>query len=160
MQNLVAVFHSNKVDSEENTPKYIPTAIQSFNGKRKPILSENTSVNRSNRRPSINGGLRLLHLNQILHLRHPSASALQSNNPNNESVVYESFKFRWIWEAEVGFIQTSKYRSREDRWLWVTWPSGVCGKYTHFSSFSSFTKIITNLVPHFFGITNLAPQFL
>lgn len=77
MQNLVAVFLSKEAESEEIAPKYIPTAIQSLNGWRKAILGENASVNGSDRRPSINGGLGLLHLNQILHLRHSPASVTE-----------------------------------------------------------------------------------
>lgn len=77
MQNLVAVFLSKEAESEEIAPKYIPTAIQSLNGRRKAILGENASVNGSDRRPSINGGLGLLHLNQILHLRHSPASVTE-----------------------------------------------------------------------------------
>lgn len=74
MQNLVAVFLSKEEESEEIEPKYIPTAIQSLDGRGKAIFGENASVNGSDRRPSINGGLGLLHLNQILHLRHPPAT--------------------------------------------------------------------------------------
>lgn len=71
MQNLVAVSLSKEEESEEIKPKYIPTTIQSLNGQGKAVFGENASVNGSDRRPSINGGLGLLHLDQILHLRHP-----------------------------------------------------------------------------------------
>lgn len=112
--------HQKQTENEVIAPKYIPTAIQSMNGRRKAIFGENASVNGSDGMPSINGVLVLLHLNQILHLRHPSASVTEKR----KACWFVKNWWNWV-SGGRWFIYTNTKYKRVKTLVCFLWPYHV-----------------------------------